>query len=144
MRAVLPSSVCRVPRRGCTELKSYSTHWTCLFPQHGPGRKHTRPITLQPWQAELVERHTGRFLRGLFHSDGCRVTNWTRRRVAGTFTRYEYPRYLFANESGDILGLCSAGLDRLAIAHSRPRANLISVARRAAVAALDEIVGPKT
>jgi len=93
MWAVLPSSVCRVRRPGCSELKSYSKHWTCLFPQHGPGRKHTRAIVLEPWQEQIVERHTWRFLRGLFHSDGCRMTNWTQRQVGDEMKRYEYPRY---------------------------------------------------
>ncbi|OZM76713.1 transcriptional regulator [Pseudonocardia sp. MH-G8] len=143
MREVLASSVCRVRRPGCMEIKAYSTHWVCLFPQHGPGRKHTRPITLEHWQQELVERHTAAFLRGLFHSDGCRITNWATRTVDGRTTRHEYPRWFFSNESADILGLCSAGLDRLGIAHRFPRYNTISVARREAVAALDEAVGPK-
>lgn len=58
-------------------------HWPCLFPQHGPGRKHERPIVLEHWQREIVEQHPGPFLRGLFHSDGCRVTDWTRSRLTG-------------------------------------------------------------
>ncbi|MDN5748236.1 MAG: hypothetical protein L0H64_06980 [Pseudonocardia sp.] len=98
---------------------------------------------LEPWQEEVVDEHTGLFLRGLFHSDGCRITNWTTRRVAGATKRYEYPRYFFTNRSSHILDLCGAGLDRLGIAHRRPRSDTISVARRAAVAALDEHVGPK-
>jgi hypothetical protein len=105
--------------------------------------KHTRPIVLEPWQEELVAEHTGAFLRGLFHSDGCRMTNWTRRTVAGASRRYEYPRWFFTNRSADILGLCSAALDRLGIAHRFPRPDTISVARRAAVAALDAAIGPK-
>ncbi len=35
---------------GCVEMSMYSKHWPCLFPQHGPGRKHERPIELQTWQ----------------------------------------------------------------------------------------------
>ena len=58
-------------------------HWPCLFPQHGPGRKHERPIVLEDWQRTIVEAHPGPFLRGLFHSDGCRAKNWTRKIVAG-------------------------------------------------------------
>lgn len=143
VRAAMHTSVCRVQRQGCTTVKSYSKHWTCLFPQHGPGMKHTRPIALEPWQQAAVDEHTGLFLRGLFHSDGCRIANWATRRVAGGMKRYEYPRYFFSNESADILDLCTAALDRLGIAHTRPRYNTISVARRAAVAALDEHVGPK-
>jgi metal-dependent HD superfamily phosphatase/phosphodiesterase len=69
--------------------------------------------------------------------------NWATRTVDGTTTRHEYPRYFFSNKSTDILALCAAALDRLGIAHRRPRADTISVARRAAVAALDEVVGPK-
>lgn len=145
LRAVMPtSSVCTVGRIGCSEIKSYSTHWTCLFPQHGPGKKHTRPIVLEPWQLLLVEREPGRLLRGLFHSDGCRITNWALRRTPTGTKRYEYPRYLFSNKSTDILGICAAALDHLGIAHRRPRWDMISVARRSAVAALDEHVGPKT
>jgi len=141
MAAMLGSSVCRVQREGCSEVKSCSTHWPCLFPQHGPGRKHTRRIALEAWQQEIVDEHAGRFLRGLFHSDGCRITNWARRPVTGA--RYEYPRYFFSNESRDIMGLCAAGLDRLGIAYRLPKPNTLSVARREAVAALDEHVGPK-
>ncbi len=142
--AVMPSSsVCAVARTGCSEIKSYSTHWPCLFPQHGPGRKHTRPIVLEPWQLEIVEREPGRLLRGLFHSDGCRITNWAQRQTPTGPKRYEYPRYLFSNKSTDILAICAGALDLLGIAHRRPRWDMISVARRSAVAALDEFVGPK-
>jgi len=33
---------------------SYSSHLSCLFPQHGDGKKHERAIVLEPWQRELV------------------------------------------------------------------------------------------
>jgi hypothetical protein len=40
IRAVTPGDkVLLVQRVGCTEVKSYSRHWPCLFPQHGPGKK---------------------------------------------------------------------------------------------------------
>jgi hypothetical protein len=35
MRSVLATSVCRVRKRGCHDVKSYSSHWPCLLPQHG-------------------------------------------------------------------------------------------------------------
>jgi len=90
LREVMPSSsVSIVQRTGCVALKSYSTHWICLLPQHGSGMKHSRPIVLTPWQQEIVEKHPGQFLRGLFHSDGCRVTNWTQGIVAEEIKRYE-------------------------------------------------------
>jgi hypothetical protein len=42
MATVMPtSSVFCVARPGCAEVKSWSKHWPCLFPQHGPGRKGT-------------------------------------------------------------------------------------------------------
>ena len=143
--AVLPtSSVSLRQRTGCTDVQSHSIHRTCLFPQHGPGPKHRRTIALEEWQQSIVGEHPGPFLRGLIHSDGCRMTNWATRRVAGQMKRYEYPRYFFSNKSLDILALCCAALDRLGIAYRRPRWDQVSVARREAVAALDAWVGPKT
>jgi hypothetical protein len=144
LRAVMPSSsVCNVSRAGCTQIKSYAVHWPCLFPQHGSGRKHTRDIVLAPWQAAIVAEHPGRFLRGLFHSDGCRVTNWATKRTASGVRRYEYPRYHFTNRSEDILGLCTHALDLLGVPWRRSRHDTLSVSKRAAVADLDLVVGPK-
>ncbi len=54
-----------------------------------------------------------------------------------------YPRYLFDNQSRDILRLCGESLDQLGVAWRSSRPNTISVARREAVARLDEFVGPK-
>lgn len=129
-------------------VTSYSTHWPCLFPQHGPGKKHDRRIELHGWQQEIVDAHPWELVRGLVHSDGCRVTNWTTRVVAGgERRRYEYPRYFFTNTSVDIIGLYTGTLDRLGVAwtHLRQsrRAQTISVARRPAVALMDRHVGPK-
>ncbi|GHJ44888.1 hypothetical protein Cs7R123_22300 [Catellatospora sp. TT07R-123] len=140
MLAVLANSVQRISGKNCTTVQSYSKHWPCLFPQAGPGRKHERPIVLEPWQEEVVAAHPGAFVRGLFHSDGCRTTN----RVTKAGRVYEYPRYLLANESADILALCGAALDRLGIAWRPNRRNSLSVARRDAVAHLDLHVGPKS
>ncbi|HVX09150.1 hypothetical protein [Humibacter sp.] len=78
-------------------------------------------------------------LRGLFHSDGWRGTNF----ATNHGRRYEYPRYLFSNRSEDILGICGWALDLLDIAWRRNNTNSLSVARRDAVARLDEFVGPK-
>jgi len=85
MSEVLPNKVYRVAKVGCCDVSSYSKHWPCLFPQHGPGRKHERRIELTGWQQELVDADPRPLLRGLLHSDGCRVLNW----VNGT----PYPRY---------------------------------------------------
>jgi hypothetical protein len=144
MSAVMPASrVCLVRRPGCTEVKSYAKHWPCLLPQHGPGRKHNRPIELTAWQQATVTAFPGEFARGLFHSDGCRVVNRVRRQVMTGERRYEYPRYFFSNESQEILSLCGATLDQLGVAWRFSRRNALSVARREAVARLDQFVGPK-
>src|SRR5215469_13644565 len=106
MHEVMPaSSVFGVQRTGMTEVKSFSMHWPCLFPQHGPGMKHTRRIVLEEWQQAIVDEYPHEFIRGLIHSDGCRVINWTTKPVAGEIKRYEYPRYHFTNESADIRDL---------------------------------------
>ncbi|HEY2577565.1 MAG TPA: helix-turn-helix domain-containing protein [Streptosporangiaceae bacterium] len=144
MLAVHPDNAVGVQQReGCSEVRSCSKHWPCLFPQHGPGRKHDRLITLESWQHTIVTEHTGEFIRGLFHSDGCRITNRVRQKLTGEGRVYEYPRYLFVNHSTDILRLCGEALDRLGVAWRFSKPTTISVARREAVARLDLFVGPK-
>jgi hypothetical protein len=120
-------------------LTSYGVVWLCLFPQHGPGRKHQRPIQLEQWQQRIVDNHTGLFLRGLIHTDGWRGLN--RVRVKGR--DYAYPRYQFSNRSDDIRRLFTDACDRLGVAWRPWGRYHISVARRGAVARLDEFVGPK-
>ena len=145
MRAVKPGArVHEHFRPGCRVTAAGWKHWPCLFPQHGPGRKHERPIVLEPWQVAIVEEYPGRFLRGLFHSDGCRVTNWTEKVVAGERKRYQYPRYFFSNRSEGILQLCEWALDLLEVQHRRSNRYSVSVARRESVAILDRHVGPKS
>lgn len=135
--------VSRRHRSGCVEVKSYSHHWTCLFPQHGPGKKHERAIVLEGWQRGIVEAHPWEFVRGLIHSDGCRITNWTVRNGK----RYEYPRYFFTNKSDDIRRLCTDTLTALGIrwtvtARGGDPFN-VSVARRDSVALMDARIGAK-
>lgn len=139
MLAVLARKVGRNPSIGCTYVQAYSMHWPCLLPQAGPGKKHERPIILEPWQQEIVEAYPGKFVRGLFHSDGCRATN----NVTVRGKAYSYPRYFFQNESKDILALCGEALDRLGVAWRYNRPNSISVAKHDSVAILDRHVGGK-
>ncbi len=113
--------------------------WPCIFPQHGPGRKHTRPIVLEPWQREIVTSHAGVFARGLIQTDGWRGLN----RVHVKGRDYAYPRYQFSNRSDDIRTLFTEACDQLGV-EWRPWGRWhISVARRDSVARLDEFVGPK-
>ncbi len=144
MRAIRPDNrVALMQKQGCVQVSSHSRHWPCLFPQHGPGKKHTRKIELADWQQLIVEQYPGDFARGLFHSDGYRGVNRVRRRWRNCDHWYEYPRYLFSNESSDILLLCGQTLDRLGVQWRFSKPNTISVAKRAAVSRLDEFVGPK-
>jgi hypothetical protein len=91
-----------------------------------------------------VERYPGDFARGLFHSDGCRGVNRVRRRWGAVERWYEYPRYLFVNNSEDILRLCGQTLDWLGVAWRFSNPNTISVARKQAVARLASLSGRST
>jgi hypothetical protein len=135
MGEVLPNKVYRVAKVGCCDVSSYSKHWPCLFPQHGPGRKHERRIELTEWQQDLVDLDPRPLLRGLLHSDGCRVLNW----VNGT----PYPRYHFSNHSPDIRAIFGRACDALGIEWRPHNRWSLSVARRGSVALLDAFVGPK-
>ncbi|GAA1885273.1 transcriptional regulator [Streptantibioticus ferralitis] len=144
MHAVHPTgSVHRLQREGCVSVVSYSRHWPCLFPQHAPGKKHERHLQLTPWQREIVNAHPWDLVRGLVHSDGSRITNWTERTTAGVHKRYEYPRYFFTNKSADIRRLYTDTLDRLGVEWRQANAYNISVARRPSVALMDRHIGPK-
>jgi hypothetical protein len=145
MAAVKPGAkACSRQRPGAVIVSVYWKHWPCLFPQHGPGCKHERPILLSDWQQSIADEFPEHLLCGLFKSDGCRVNNWTVRNLRSGPKRYEYSRYMFSNESEDILGICTDALDRIGVHWTRPRRNALSVARRADVVRLDEFIGPKS
>jgi hypothetical protein len=145
IRDVRPgATVCHVRAPGVVVVQSNWKHWPCLFPQHGPGRKHERPIVLEDWQRAIVEARPAAFLRGLFHSDGSRVRNWATRTVAGQRKRYDYPRWQFTNVSPDIRELCCWALDLVDVPWRQSNHQTISVSTRAAVARLDGLIGPKT
>ena len=116
-------------------LWAYSSHMTCLFPQHGAGKKHERRITLEPWQQELVAAAPFAFLRGCIRSDGSVFVNRT--------GPYEYLSYDFCNLSQDILGLFETVCLSLGL---RPRrtSSRVRLNRRADVALLLEHVGLKS
>jgi hypothetical protein len=125
--------------RNCSLVVSYWKCWPCLFPQHGPGRKHNRRIELASWQEEIVAAHPKPFLRGLIHSDGWRGMN----RVHVKGREYAYPRYQFSNRSDDIRRLFTRTCDQLGIAWRPWTRYHVSVARRDAVAQMDTFIGPK-
>jgi len=91
---------------GCMNTTVSWKHWPCLFPQHGPGRKDQRTLTMTDWQWQIVEAYPADFLRGLFHSDGCRANNWAQKMIGGRLKRYYYPRWHFTNNSAEIRTWC--------------------------------------
>lgn len=97
--------------------------------------KHTRPIILEPWQQEIANTHPGHLIRGLIHSDGCRVINRVK--------HYQYVRYFFSNNSGDIRRISTDACDQLGIEHRHNKRFQVSIARRDSVAIMERIVGPK-
>jgi hypothetical protein len=141
MHSVRPCGrVFHVRAPGVVVVQSNWAHWPCLFPQHGAGRKHERPIRLEPWQVEFARADPAAVLRGLFHSDGARVANWTRSSVG---KRYDYPRWQFTNRSEDIHGLCQSALDLVGVDWTRSNNWTTSVSTRPAVARLDALIGLK-
>lgn len=137
------AGVCQVRAPGTIVVQNSWNHWPCVFPQHGPGRKHERKLVLAPWQQDIVTDHPAEFLRGLFHSDGCRANNWATRMVAGERKRYDYPRWQFTNNSDDIRGWCCEALDRAGVPWRQSSWKTISVSTRGGVATLDRLIGPK-
>jgi len=126
-------------------VDSATKRWLDAFPQHGPGRKHERPIVLEPWQQEIVDRFPEQFIRGLIHSDGCRTINRFKTKLpSGRVGEYAYARYFFSNLSPDIRELFCVTCDRLGIRWTQSNPRNISVSHRDSVARLDEFVGPKS
>jgi hypothetical protein len=140
MRVLSGNRVTVVQAIGCTDRGAYWMHWPCLLPQHGPGRKHDRPIVLAPWQQAIVDEYPWALVRGLLHSDGCRATNVVR--VRGK--QYSYPRWFFSNKSRDILQLLGRTLDAVGVEWRYNRRDSISIAKRGSVALVDAHVGPKS
>jgi hypothetical protein len=117
-----------------TVLSVYCTHLSCVFPQHGPGKKHERPIVLEQWQRHLLEREPWPFLRGCIRSDGCVFINRT--------GRYSYLSYDFKNSSADILGLFTDACDLVGVRYRR-YARHVRICRRESVALMLDHVGIK-
>lgn len=128
----------------CFQVSAYSKAWPCLFPQHGPGMKHTRRIWLAEWQQQLAERWPKALLRGMVQSDGCRFTN-----TRGQRDSWSAPRYAFGNVSTDVTSIFCTACDRAglrwtaAFPKDERRAVTIYVSRRDDVARMDEFIGPK-
>jgi hypothetical protein len=142
LAAIVPANNVAVRTRSvsrCVDVSCYWLEWPRLLPQHGPGRKHTRPIALAGWQEEITHRHPEAMLRGLIHSDGCRFVAVVRKNGR----EYSYVRYDFSNRSDDIKSIFCDHLDLMGVRWRRIGNKSISVARMADVAVLDRFIGPK-
>jgi hypothetical protein len=115
-------------------LYAYHQQWSCLFPQHGPGKKHDRTIALEPWQHELLAQAPWSFLRGCIRSDGCVFINRT--------GRYSYETYDFMNLSRGIRELFASTCAQVGV-ECRVYPKRVRVNRRASVALMLEHVGRK-
>lgn len=128
-----------------TILQVCSLRVPVAFPQHGPGKKHQRPIHLVPWQLAVTRAHPQALIRGLIHSDGCRSVNrFSTRLPSGRIATYGYPRYFFTNLSADIRQIFCDHCELLGIHWTQSNPRNISVSHRYSVALLDSFVGPKT
>lgn len=138
------SAVARYDRPGAIRLQVCHPSTLTLFPQHGPGRKHDRPIQLVDWQRAITHEHPEALLRGLIHSDGCRSINRFRTKLpSGRVAEYAYPRYFFSNLSADIRAIFCEHCELLGIRWTQSNPRNISVSHRGSVAVLDAFVGPK-
>jgi hypothetical protein len=114
------------------------------FPQHGPGRKHLRPIVLESWQLAITHAHPNALLRGLIHSDGCRSINrFSTTLPSGRTAEYSYVRYFFSNLSADIRCIFAEHCALLGIRVTQPNHRNLAVSHRASVEIMEAIVGPK-
>jgi hypothetical protein len=133
-----------VPKPNVVRLIASSTLWPQVFPQHGAGRKHLRPIELTTWQRDITAAHPRALLRGLIHSDGCRTINRFKTELpSGRVAAYEYPRYFFSNLSEDIRRIFCEHCELLGVRWTQSNPPNISVSHRKSVALLDEFIGPK-
>jgi hypothetical protein len=127
----------------CVDVSCYYKDWPSLFPQHGDGKKHDRPIILRDWQQRIIETYPLEFFRGLFHSDGSRFSN--------VVNGKDYPRYQFTNMAKDILRMFGETCDRLNLHwtmkvrafRAEKQATDIYISRREDMAFLDQHIGPK-
>jgi hypothetical protein len=132
------------PIENLVRVVASSPLWRHAFPQHGAGRKHTRPIELVDWQLEITHAFPKELLRGLIHSDGCRTTNRFKVQLpSGRVGEYEYPRYFFSNMSEDIRRIFCDHCELLGIRWTQSNPRNISISHRKSVALLDEFIGPK-
>lgn len=139
---------------GCVDVFGHSKEIPILFPQCGPGYKHSRKIELEQWQYNIVKTYPKQFIKGLIQTDGCRYIQTIKTKNGVR----QYTKYNFTNTSQDIICLFCWACDEIGLyytTHSRnsirPKENTASGAikttvtfnKRKDVELLDTFVGPK-
>lgn len=98
LNALLPKNKCTTRQQekaNCDFVVCYSKYLPILFPQHGPGMKHTRKLELTDWQKKIIQKYPEQFIRGCFQSDGCIYQH--------NSGKYSYKKYNYVNKSSDIM-----------------------------------------
>lgn len=124
---------------GYVDVSVYSSHLSCLFPQHGPGKKHERRLEFEAWQLDLIQAAPWDFLRGCIRSDGCAFVNRT--------GPYEYLSYDFSNKSSEIVALFTRVCDLVGIQYRLTwyrGSGRVRINRRSSVERMVAHVGLKT
>jgi hypothetical protein len=126
------------PSIGCSVVAGYWRLWPVVFPQHGPGPKHARPIVLTDWQLQITTASRA-------SSSRPHPRRWLPLHREPAQERNELPirSLLLSNKSEDIKAIFCEHLDLLGIGWTRPNSASIAIDRRAEVAKLDAFVGPK-
>jgi transcriptional regulator with XRE-family HTH domain len=142
MAAVLPCNRAHVGRRSmgrCVDVSMWSKHWPCLIPQHGPGRKHLREISLFGWQDRSLKENVSAFCAVLYIAMARESS-----RLSARATTFDEP---LATRSATGLAIYGNSFARAAMhwgsAGTQPSENQIAIYRQASVAILDCFVGPK-
>ncbi len=105
----------------CLEVNVHNKFLSKLFPQHGPGKKHDRDVSLQDWQWDIVWKEPECFIKGLIDSDGSYYLQ-TQRNANGMV--HAGMRYQFTNKSLDIIDMYLIVMDKLNISvHPTTRKN---------------------
>jgi hypothetical protein len=131
----------------CEVIFLYSKDMVQLFPQHGPGKKHTRKIQLEDWQKQIVGTYTEDFLRGLIHSDGSRYSHTDKNGLVRQF-------YNFTNASIDIMDLFKHYSNKMSVfpritvktksRTSKTQTYIAQINTQSQVAIFDTFIGHKT
>lgn len=139
-----PVDVVHVRAQNCVQVSVYSSHLACVFPQHGPGKKHERAIRLEKWQQRAIDSEPWAFIRACIWTDGCSFINRTQ---VHREQPYEYLSYGFTNKSADIVALLRAACERVGV-FTRVTSNSegtwqVRINRRPSVALMLQHVGRK-